>query len=154
LRGSVWFGLVRVLVLREARKCRTEQKSCKSELGGLSVKPHKVFPPAAIMLIERNAHNAPQVKSQSIQDQQKIKCFVVNGLGEEASVCAETEYQPADRIWPCWEQATTASITVPWPGDDLMASLPPTRRNRSCMLTNPRPSDLVAGSKPLPVSLI
>jgi len=40
LRGSVWFGLVRVLVLREARKYRTEQKSCKSELGGLSVKPH------------------------------------------------------------------------------------------------------------------
>jgi hypothetical protein len=39
-RGSVWFGLVCVLVLREARKCRTEQKSCKSELGGLSVKPH------------------------------------------------------------------------------------------------------------------
>jgi hypothetical protein len=40
LRGSIWFGLVRILVLREARKCRTEQKSCKSELGGLSVKPH------------------------------------------------------------------------------------------------------------------
>jgi hypothetical protein len=40
LQGRVWFGLVRVLVLREARKCRTEQKSCKDELGSFSVKPH------------------------------------------------------------------------------------------------------------------
>jgi hypothetical protein len=40
LHGRVWFGLVRVLVLREARKCRTEQKSCKDELGSFSVKPH------------------------------------------------------------------------------------------------------------------
>jgi hypothetical protein len=50
LRGSVWFGLACGLVLREAGKCRTEQKSCKSELGSLSVKPHGLFPPAAIML--------------------------------------------------------------------------------------------------------
>jgi hypothetical protein len=42
LHGRVWFGLVRVLVLREARKCRTEQKSCKDELGSFSVKPHGV----------------------------------------------------------------------------------------------------------------
>jgi hypothetical protein len=55
LRGSVWFGLVRVLVLREAGKCGTEQKSCKNELGGFSVKPHWSFPPAAIMLKSANS---------------------------------------------------------------------------------------------------
>src|SRR5689334_7962937 len=51
------------------------------------------------------------------------------------------------------EQSTIASTTVP-SGDDLMESLPPTRRKRSCMLTSPRPSGLAAGSKPMPVSLM
>jgi hypothetical protein len=61
--GSIWFGLACGLVLPEARKCRTEQKSCKNELGGLSVKSHGWFPPAAIMFCLRKSGNAPRVKS-------------------------------------------------------------------------------------------
>jgi hypothetical protein len=81
LRGSVGFGLTCVLVLGEARKCRSEQESCKSELGGLSVKPHGLVPPASIMFCLPRSGNAPQVKWRSTLDQQKIKCFVLNTFG-------------------------------------------------------------------------
>src|ERR1041385_2338817 len=40
---SVRFGLARVLVLREARKCCTEDKGCENELGGFGLKPHGCF---------------------------------------------------------------------------------------------------------------
>jgi hypothetical protein len=43
LRGNVWFALACGLVLRKARKCGTEQKSCKNKLGGPGVKPHGYF---------------------------------------------------------------------------------------------------------------
>jgi hypothetical protein len=38
------------------------------------------FPPAAIMFRLRESGNTPRVNSQSTPDQQKIKCFVLNGF--------------------------------------------------------------------------
>ncbi|HEY2114643.1 MAG TPA: hypothetical protein VGJ51_06115 [Candidatus Angelobacter sp.] len=53
------------------------------------------FPPAAIMFCLRKGGNAPQVKSRSTVDQQKIKYFVLNSFGSEATSAA-AKYQPAD----------------------------------------------------------